>query len=314
MKKYGTIVCSLFFTGLIYAQVGINTESPMATLDITGKKGVTDIDGVLAPRLTRAELTAKGNGLYGADQNGLIIFITDVTGGDILSQRTNIDESGYYYFDGLSNVWKKVNATPWKAIGTTIQADLNTQDVYQNGNVAIGDYRATVPTEKLDVNGNVRLRNMADGKLRTNYPYTIVAKADGTWASSRGNYGVWRGVSTNAQAVMSDDDEILNIFSFNASTITLPSNPKLGRVVTIRIDGAVSPGPGYSDYIYTVATPTVIPVGYLPTNYTAVGAITAVDYKTTIKVKTAVKLVWTGPLGGGGLGWVQIGGDNQMIP
>ncbi|MEO4004826.1 hypothetical protein [Flavobacterium sp. CAU 1735] len=309
MKKYGTIVCSLFFTGLIYAQVGINTENPMATLDITGKKGVTDIDGVLAPRLTRAELTAKGNGLYGADQNGLVIFITDVTGGDILSQRTNIDESGYYYFDGLSNTWKKVNATPWKAIGTTIQADLNTQDVYQNGNVAIGDYSATVSTEKLDVNGNVRLRNMADGKLRTNYPYTIVAKGDGTWASSRGNYGVWRGVSTNAQAVMSDDDEILNVFSRDVTTITLPSNPKLGRVVTIRIDG--DPNPVYT---YSVATPGVTPVGYLPTNYDVANGsgVSAPDYKTAIKVKTAVKLVWTGPLGGGGLGWVQIGGDNQM--
>ncbi|WP_300492158.1 hypothetical protein [Flavobacterium sp.] len=307
MKKYGTIVCFLFFTGLLYAQVG-NTISPKATLDITGKNGTSEIEGVLPPRLTRAELTAKGEGLYGADQNGVLIFITDVTGGNAFSQRTNIDTNGYYFFDGPSNVWKKVNTSPWKVIGGTAQASLNTQNIYQNANMAIGDYSTTAVTEKLDVNGNGRIRNMADGNLRTNYPYAIVAKADGTIASSRGSYVVWRGASTNAQAVMTDDDEILNIFSFTASTISLPPNPKLGRVITIRIDGS-------SSGTYNVVTPTVTPVGYLPTNYTYadfnVGSVTAADYKTTIRPKTAVELVWTGPYGGGGLGWVQIGGDNQ---
>ncbi|WP_300492156.1 hypothetical protein [Flavobacterium sp.] len=311
MKKYSTIVCFLFFTGLLYAQVGINTESPKATLDITGKNGVTDIDGVLPPRLTRAELTAKGNGLYGADQNGVLIFITDVTGGDILSQRMNIDTSGYYYFDALSNVWKKVNTTPWKIIGGTKQASLNTQNIYQNGNVAIGDYRASTATEKLDVSGNVRLRNMQNGRVRTNYPYTIVAKADGTWGSSRGSYTVWRGASTNAEAVMTDDDEILNIFSKDVTLITLPPNPKPGRVITIRIDGATSTRGYY--HRYSLTTPTVTPVGYLPTNYTVANGseVTAADYRKGIKAKTALKLVWTGPYGSGGLGWVQIGGNQQ---
>ncbi|MEO4004828.1 hypothetical protein [Flavobacterium sp. CAU 1735] len=304
-KYYVTVFLLLLFTGAIYAQIGINTRNPTATLDVTGKKGVTDIDGLLIPRLTRAELTAKGEGLYGVDQNGLLIFITDVTGGNALSQRTNIDASGYYFFDGPSNTWKKVNTTPWKRIKTTTQAALNTQSIYQNGNVAIGDYRAAAVTEKLDVNGNIRIRNLQDGRVRTDYPYTIVAKADGTLASSRGYYAIWRGASTNAQAVMTDDDEILNIFSRDVTTITLPANPKPGRTITIRIDG-------HSNGTYNVATPGVIPVGYLPANYVVKNDIVrAGDYKTTIKPKTVVQLVWTGSYGSGGLGWVQIGGNNQ---
>ncbi|MEO4004825.1 hypothetical protein [Flavobacterium sp. CAU 1735] len=314
-KYYVTVFLLLLFTGAISAQIGINTENPMATLDITGKNGVTDIDGLLIPRLTRAELTAKGDGLYGADQNGVLIFITDVTGGDILSQRTNMEEIGYYFFDGPSNTWKKVNATPWKVVGATAQATLNTQDIYQNANVAIGDYRVTAATEKLDVNGNMRIRNMTDGKVRIDYPYTVVANAEGTLASSRGSYTVWRGASTNAEAVMTDDDAILNIFSRNATIITLPANPKPGRIITIRIDGShvTSSGTAAS---YNVVTPGVIPVGYLPTNYDVANGneVTAPDYITTIKVKTAVKLLWSGPFGGGGLGWVQIGGDNQITP
>ncbi|MEO4004824.1 hypothetical protein [Flavobacterium sp. CAU 1735] len=305
MKKYGTIVSFLFFTGLLYAQVGIYTASPKATLDIKEKNDVSMITGVLPPRLTRAELTAKGDGLYGADQNGLIVYITDVTGGNTSSQRMNIDASGYYYFDGSSNVWEKVHRPPWKIIGGTEHATLNTQNIYQNAKIGIGDYGTMLVMQEIDVIGNARIRNLADGKPRAIYPNDIVAQADGTWGASKGNYTVWRLAWTNTQAVMSDDDEILNIISSYASTITLPANPKPGRVVTIRIDGA-------SSHTYTVATPGVTPVGYLPTNYFLISdSVQAADYKTTIKPQTAVELVWTGLLSDGGIGWVQIGGDKQ---
>lgn len=59
-----------------------------------------------APRLTRAELTAKGDVLYGAHQKGALVYITDVTAGDALTQRINITAAGYYYFDGA--VWQKM--------------------------------------------------------------------------------------------------------------------------------------------------------------------------------------------------------------
>jgi len=299
------MVCSLFFTGVIYAQVGVNTASPKANLDIIGKNGATDIDGVLPPRITRAELTAKGDTVYGAGQNGVVIYITDVTGGDALSQRMHINEKGYYFFDAGVNSWQKIITNPWNVIGGTTQVSTNTEDIYQNGNVGIGDFSATAPTQKLDIDGSVRVRNIEDGSVRVNYPYDIVASTDGTLAASKGNNGMWRYATNNTLAVMTDFDHILNIGSSTVSTITLPPNPKVGRIVTIRIDGHVSG-------TYTVATPGITPAGYLPMNYTTVGIVTAASYKNTIKPKTAVELVWTGYFGSGGLGWVQIGGENQM--
>ena len=115
MKKITTAALFLMLTGTAFAQegrVGINTTDPKTTFDVNGKIDgsgkllTTDITGMQAPRLTRAELTAKGDVLYGADQKGALVYITDVTAGDALTQRINITAAGYYYFDGA--VWQKM--------------------------------------------------------------------------------------------------------------------------------------------------------------------------------------------------------------
>lgn len=106
------IAAMLLISTNFYAQdgrIGINTPDPKTTLDVNGKTDASgnvltmDKTGLQAPRLTRAELTAKGNTLYGADQKGALVYITDVSGGDTLDQRTNITTIGYYYFDG--SIW-----------------------------------------------------------------------------------------------------------------------------------------------------------------------------------------------------------------
>ncbi len=54
----------------------------------------------MPPRLTLAELTAKGNTLYGAAQDGAIIYITTISGGgDTQGQREYIVSKGLYLFD-----------------------------------------------------------------------------------------------------------------------------------------------------------------------------------------------------------------------
>lgn len=92
-------------------RVGINTVDPKSTFDLNGQRDtggvllVSDITGVQAPRVTRGELTAKGDLLYGGDQKGTIIYISDITNGDSLSQRINMTTMGYYYFDGA--LWQR---------------------------------------------------------------------------------------------------------------------------------------------------------------------------------------------------------------
>ena len=94
MKKTTTLFLTIFAATSIYSQtgrVGINTESPKSTLDVNGKADAsgnsltTDVTGLQAPRITRLELTNKGNSLYGADQKGTLVYITDVSGGDNMS-------------------------------------------------------------------------------------------------------------------------------------------------------------------------------------------------------------------------------------
>jgi len=93
-------------------RVGVNTSDPKSTMDINGKTDAggillnTDMTGLQAPRLNRAELTAKGDTLYGTDQKGTLIYITDVSAGTATSQRINIKSPGYYYFDGA--LWQKL--------------------------------------------------------------------------------------------------------------------------------------------------------------------------------------------------------------
>lgn len=107
IKKNTFLLAAVLFSSYGFCQVGINTAVPQSTLDVTAGLGTADIDGLQAPRLTRAQLTLKGNALYGANQRGALVYITDVTGGDAVGPRIDITTVGYYYFDGTQ--WVKVN-------------------------------------------------------------------------------------------------------------------------------------------------------------------------------------------------------------
>lgn len=148
----------------IYAQIqtggiGINTTSPQSTLDVAGNLESTDIDGLQPPRLTRAELTLKGNSLYGSNHRGTLLFITDISGGDTAGPRANITSTGYYYFDG--SAWIKLatvanSADPWNVTTTTTPATHIAQNVYRTGGVAIGVTNvAIVPVPKFYVDYTV---------------------------------------------------------------------------------------------------------------------------------------------------------------
>jgi hypothetical protein len=127
MKQNIQNVLILVFILFVYnismlAQVGINTTIPKSTLDVTSQgTQTTEVAGIQAPRLTLAELTVKGNSLYGVAQTGAIIYITDISGGGNAGQRANITAPGCYYFDG--SVWQNLTkAKPITKEGDITQA------------------------------------------------------------------------------------------------------------------------------------------------------------------------------------------------
>lgn len=149
MKK---VYLSIAFIALefAYGQVGINTDKPKTTFDVSTTRDSSGniVDnpqfiGLQAPRLTRAELT-NNKADYGVDQTAALVYITDISGGDTNIPRTFVDAPGYYYFDGV--LWQKAKGTgsggsgtePWFVRNTSTEATINTQNIYQKGNVAVG--------------------------------------------------------------------------------------------------------------------------------------------------------------------------------
>lgn len=86
--------------------VGINTNTPKSTLDVNGKNNSspTEIIGLQIPRTTRAEITAK-NSLYGNNQIGAMIYVTDISGGDAdkSSPRKHMTKTGVYQLTNTKN-------------------------------------------------------------------------------------------------------------------------------------------------------------------------------------------------------------------
>ena len=98
MKKVFSSAVFIFLAIHLKAQIGIATDSPRATLDVTGKPTAATIaDGIIAPRISLANLNAKS--AYGANQIGAIIYINNITG-TAAGATANINAIGYYYFDG----------------------------------------------------------------------------------------------------------------------------------------------------------------------------------------------------------------------
>jgi len=99
MKKYLFAISTLtsFYLNAQNGSVGINTESPKATLHVLGNPSDTSkLDGIIAPIITGDELAAK---TYGTDQTGAILYVT-ASATNKTGQVSNVSYPDYYYFNG----------------------------------------------------------------------------------------------------------------------------------------------------------------------------------------------------------------------
>lgn len=124
-----------FFFGILnYAQVGINTNVPNATLDVVGKPATPgSMDGIIAPNITGDQLRAK---TYSGLQTGALVYVT-AADSTPTGQTTGVTTPGYYFFNGSR--WVKLISSDDRKIRTlgtgTVAADDFT--ILVTGNIAL---------------------------------------------------------------------------------------------------------------------------------------------------------------------------------
>ncbi|WP_336703297.1 hypothetical protein [Chryseobacterium indologenes] len=119
MKKRILPLVLLFPFFKAYTQVGINTTSPAATLDIVAKNTTgtsTSVDGVLISRLDRQ----RAQSMTGVPTSTLI-YVNSVATGSQTGTAVNINAVGYYYYDGTE--WVKLHNPTNSATGNIYNTD-----------------------------------------------------------------------------------------------------------------------------------------------------------------------------------------------
>ncbi|PXV68046.1 hypothetical protein CLV62_10276 [Dysgonomonas alginatilytica] len=112
LKIYLSLISFFCVNSFMFAQVGVNTETPAATLEVVaGSTGATTAEGFIAPRLTGDQLAGK-NAQYAAAQNGAIVYVTDVPAAPA-GKTIGITASGYYYYDATANNGAGANSGLW---------------------------------------------------------------------------------------------------------------------------------------------------------------------------------------------------------
>lgn len=102
MKKV-LISMSILLSTYSFAQVGINTEFPKATLDIDSSQSSIVPDGLLIPRLSKIRARNMIN-----TQASTLIYINDLNDNEFTNSGStiNVKSIGFYYFNG--NQWVKL--------------------------------------------------------------------------------------------------------------------------------------------------------------------------------------------------------------
>jgi len=104
MKK--ALLFFIIFTSMsAFAQVGVNTNSPKATLDLVAKDAksttVTTPAGVLVPRVSRLRAFNMSN-----VENSTIIYVDDISDGQAIGATAEVNKIGFYFYKG--GKWNKI--------------------------------------------------------------------------------------------------------------------------------------------------------------------------------------------------------------
>ena len=170
-KNFYLAIALLGFSVSLNAQtakkgVGIKTDTPQTTLDVRAEATDTTMpDGVLVPRLDVTQLNAK-SGVYGADQNGALVFVTSNTQGGAGTKVENVKDPGFYYYDHATSKWKGVGggASIYTANGKLLADRTVDQDGH---NLTFNNTSAANPNKRVIVDTRFQTNKAVFAKIRT---------------------------------------------------------------------------------------------------------------------------------------------------
>ncbi|MFS4428406.1 hypothetical protein [Chryseobacterium sp. S90] len=211
MKKNTLLLASFFISITAYSQVGINTESPKATLDIVAKATDTTVmDGIIAPRLTGAQLRAKA---YTTDQTGALVYVTAADTAPA-GQTVNVNSTGYYYFNGAQWVHTEGNnVNIYNANGTLT----NPRTVTLGGNnlTILGTNQSTA----FNQNGGLLQTGLSTSATKHANATFTAADNDGNSVTSRLIFQIY---PEQPGQIIADNDATALHLSTNATTKSAP--------------------------------------------------------------------------------------------
>ena len=230
MKKiyYLSLIFLTVFT--VSGQVGINTPTPQATLQVEGKPTITtELDGIIPPRLTGNQLQAK---TYTTLQNGALVYVTSATTSPS-GQTINVKSVGIYFFNAFLNQWVSLTTNP------------SVQNVFCNNN-------------------NPNIATVFDDELPTvTHDSSLIQNDQYTYFGLDGSVWIWNGtayVSFNINTNLSVGQRI-SVYKTMATSAANGTNlPASGL---IELDGLIRIGLNkidanfYKPYIQNISASTI---------------------------------------------------------
>ena len=170
MKKH---LFSTFFLYSIFSfsQVGINTTSPNATLEINAKNpsgNTTTADGIIIPNISRE----RANSMSENTTKSTLVYINETSTGSQTGSTIDVDKEGFYYFNG--NKWVNIQSGGITATNgltennnvITLGGTLNTNTtINMNDNYLSFTSSAENGTSHFNVDGSTFNINTIDKKI-----------------------------------------------------------------------------------------------------------------------------------------------------
>jgi len=230
---------SKFFLALVltlalnvsYSQIGIGTTTPKTTLQVEGNPAnTTTADGIQGPSLSLAELVAK-IAAYGADQDGAIVYIDNVTTASTTTQTANITATGYYYYDAPNGVFKKMGSSTY-SVGDFAQGGIVfwVDETGQHGLVCAKLDQSTGVRWYAGTFGNTQAKGDGPYAGKANTSIIIAAQVDDgiTYAARICNeLQITEGGKTYGDWYLPSKEE-LNLMYQNKATIDATANSNIG--------------------------------------------------------------------------------------